>query len=201
MFVAGPNAQRRWARRYIQQGGNDQLYIGEYKIWSVAHIGEDEMCAFPSMLLLLFLFFLWYIQIYYRYVCVVLLVVWGPAEGIWKIRTIGAQHLYRDWNWGISDEFGSKCSVSTVWPYFAYLSIFAACLVLHAVNNRVHQKARRYGPCITVFHFMYHHVWYWANKHYPCIITVYHVSLYHHAGNKVCRLYLSISPCITRWLR
>ena len=38
-----------------------------------------------------------------------------------------------------------------VWPYFAYLSIFAACLVLHAVNNRVHQKATRYGPCITVF--------------------------------------------------
>ena len=79
-----------------------------------------------------------------------------------------------------------------VWPYFAYLGLFAACLVLHAVNNRVHQKATRYGPCITVFYFMYHHVWYWANKHYPCIITVYHVSLYHHAGNKVCKHYLNI---------
>ena len=39
-------------------------------------------------------------------------VVWRPAESTWKIRTIGVQHLYRDWNWGISDEFCSKCSVS-----------------------------------------------------------------------------------------
>ena len=63
----GLNAQRRWARRYIQQGGNDQLYIGEYKIWRVAHIGQDEMYAFPSLLLRLFIFVWRYIQIHHRY--------------------------------------------------------------------------------------------------------------------------------------
>ena len=155
------------------------------------------MCAFPSMLLLLFLFFLWYIQIYYRYVCVVLLVVWGPAEGIWKIRTIGVQHLYRDWNWGISDEFCSKCSVSievclTLFCIFGLICSMFGSSCCEQSSSSEGNKVRPMYYCI-LFHVS------------PCMVLGKQtLSMYHCITMQVTR-YANIiwisDPCITRWLR
>ena len=110
-------------------------------------------------------------------------VVWRPAESTSKIRTIGVQHLYRDWNWGISDEFCSKCSVSievclTLFCIFEHICSMFGSSCCEQSSSSEGNKVRPMYYCIS-FHVS------------PCMVLGKQtLSMYHYRVSCII-----VSPC------